>query len=145
MRSYHLVHAIAGATNDTDLTNTLLSLLVNHRHIHLRRNDPLRPHVQLLVDHGVVCLAEGDHAGLRALVDRNFDLRTRIYDVGARDREMVALARRVGAAAKLCGSGGAILGVPAETGDLGRLERSFRERGFGFLVPRLTPPEASGA
>ncbi len=54
MRSYHLVHAIAGVTNNSELTNILLSLLVNHRRIHLVRNDPLRPHVRQLVDLGVL-------------------------------------------------------------------------------------------
>ena len=54
MRSYHLVHAIAGATNNSEVTKALLSLLVNHRRIHLGRHDPLRPHVQQLVDLGML-------------------------------------------------------------------------------------------
>ena len=57
VRSYHLVHAIADATNNRDLTKTLLSLLANHRRVHLGRNDPLRPYVRQLVDLGVLVRA----------------------------------------------------------------------------------------
>ena len=92
-----------------------------------------------VVDRGIACLATRDHDEFRRLVDNNFELRTRIFDVGARDHEMIALAREHHAAAKLCGSGGAILGVPRKANDLERIGRAFVDRGFEFLVPRLTP------
>ncbi len=89
------------------------------------------------VDAGILCLENSDHAGFRTLVDRNFDLRTQIFSVTAVDRELVGLARAEGAAAKLCGSGGAIVGLPAEQTDRDRLAERFREAGFRFLEPAV--------
>ena len=45
------------------------------------------------------------------LLDANFDLRSSIYQIGSRNKDMVALARSVGASAKFTGSGGAIIGM----------------------------------
>lgn len=64
-----------------------------------------------LVDRGVLALEQGDHSTLADLFDENFALRCRIFHVGERDRGMVEVVRGTGAAAKLCGSGGAIVAV----------------------------------
>lgn len=45
------------------------------------------------------------------LLDANFDLRSSIYQISNKNKEMVALARSVGASAKFTGSGGAIIGT----------------------------------
>lgn len=92
-----------------------------------------------LVDRGVGCLKNGDLGGFRTLVDRNFELRTRIFPVGSRDHDMVAIARQSGAAAKLCGSGGAILGVPAKATDLAAIARAFQGQGFACELPTFAP------
>lgn len=95
-----------------------------------------------LVDEGVAALRAGEPDRLRDLMRRNFDLRTRIFDVAQRDRGLVAIARDVGGAAKLCGSGGAVVGM-APAGDpetaLAALERRYRDAGFGFRRPRPAP------
>lgn len=92
-----------------------------------------------IVDEGEACLERGDFDGFRTLVDRNFDTRDAIFPIGPRDREMVALGRSAGAACKLCGSGGAILGVPKDETDLGVLERRYRASGFEWLRPTIGP------
>jgi len=46
-----------------------------------------------------------------ALVNANFDLRDRIFDVAELNRNMVLVARESGASAKFAGSGGAIVGT----------------------------------
>jgi len=95
-----------------------------------------------LVDEGVGCLEAGDHDHFRELLRRNFEMRTRIFDVSEPDRTMIAVADAAGAAAKLCGSGGAIVGMPpagqAEAG-LRELARRYRDAGFGFLRPTPGP------
>jgi len=93
-----------------------------------------------IVDSGVSCLERGDFDGFRRLVDRNFETRARFFPISERDREMISIARGCGAAAKLCGSGGSIIGVPVEASLGSDQERTFQERGFGFLRPRLSPP-----
>ena len=100
--------------------------------------------LRALVDHGVECLERGERDVFRSLIDRNFELRTRIFPVGPRDREMVAIAHESGAAAKLCGSGGAILGAPASPADLAMITRAFRARGYACELPALTPAAEAG-
>ena len=46
-----------------------------------------------------------------ALVNANFDLRARIFDIADENRRMVMTARSTGASAKFAGSGGAIVGT----------------------------------
>ena len=48
---------------------------------------------------------------LHELINKNFDLRTKLYDIRQSDWEMIQMARRVGASAKFAGSGGAIVGT----------------------------------
>jgi len=48
---------------------------------------------------------------LAALVNANFDLRDKVFNVAELNRNMVMLARSSGASAKFAGSGGAIVGI----------------------------------
>jgi glucuronokinase len=95
-----------------------------------------------LVDEGVDCLRAGDRDGFRTRMNRNFEMRTAIFDVSERDRALVAVATGRGGAAKLCGSGGAVVGMPPP-GDpdagLSDLEERYRAAGFGFLRPTPAP------
>ncbi len=92
-----------------------------------------------LVDQGVACLRRGDHAGFRALVDRNFDTRASIWHLRARDVEMVRIGRARGAAVKFCGSGGAVVGVLPDDAGFPSVEKAYTEAGFRALVPRIEP------
>ena len=87
-----------------------------------------------LVDEGVACLRSGDHEHFSDHMNTNFEMRTAIFDVSERDRGLVAIARRQGGAAKLCGSGGAVVGTPGPEG-LDALEVSYQAAGFGFVRP----------
>jgi hypothetical protein len=70
-------------------------------------------------------------------VDRNFEMRSRIFAVAERDKQMVAIAREHGAAAKQCGSGGAVLGVPAEASDISAIAETYRHAGFKMIRPQI--------
>ena len=83
----------------------------------------------------------GDTAAFRALVSRNFEMRSRIFHISERDRRMVAIARRFDAAAKLSGSGGAVIGVPVEAADLDRIAMAYEEAGFRMIRPQPLPAE----
>lgn len=93
-----------------------------------------------LVDEGLRLLERRNFDGFRDAMDRNFDLREKIFHVGERDKEMVALARRYGAGAKLCGSGGAVIGLPRSESDFTFLERKYLEAGYRFLRPHIRKP-----
>lgn len=56
-------------------------------------------------------LVAGRKEEIAALVDANFDLRDRIFNVAELNRNMVMTARESGASAKFAGSGGAIVGT----------------------------------
>ena len=87
------------------------------------------------VDQGVEALRLGDRMLFHRLMDKNFDARCALVDVSARDQEMVALARSLGASAKLCGSGGAIVGMPQDASDFPEREVRFCDAGYRFLRP----------
>src|SRR6266436_2106227 len=60
-------------------------------------------------DQGKAALLAKDYARLDYLIDANFDLRCKIYNVGEGNLEMVRAARSVGATSKFAGSGGAVV------------------------------------
>jgi glucuronokinase len=67
--------------------------------------------IAALAIQGRDALMRGDHELLSSLVNENFDLRRRIMPIAGGDLAMVDAARRLGASAKLAGSGGAVIGV----------------------------------
>ena len=93
--------------------------------------------LRTVVDRGVAALEAGDEEAFAELVDHNFELRCRVTSVSEPDREMVSLARRLGGAAKLCGSGGAVLVVRRSGVDLADIERGFGQAGFRSCRPRV--------
>jgi glucuronokinase len=70
-------------------------------------------------------------------MDRNFELRRKIFSVAETDLKMVDLGASHGASAKLCGSGGAVIGVPGSEGDFEALEAAYTAAGYGFLRPTV--------
>lgn len=90
-----------------------------------------------VVDLGMAALERGDVAALRELMKRNFALRSRVFRISEQDRRMVALAAAHGAAAKLCGSGGAVIGIPGADGVTPELEGAFIDAGFRLIRPRV--------
>ena len=87
----------------------------------------------VLVAEGLECLRSGDHRRFRELVDENFDLRARIFSIPERHRRLVELGRAAGAGTKFCGSGGAVVCVVEDPGELTGVEAAFSEAGFPVL------------
>lgn len=92
-----------------------------------------------LVDEGMAALRIRDLVTFRAVVDRNFDARCALFPVSLRDREMVKIARGSGAAAKLCGSGGAVVAVLADRSEAAGLAERFADAGYPSRVPGGPP------
>lgn len=82
-------------------------------------------------------LLTGDAARLGALMNANFDLRRRIYQLPAWQVEMVEAARACGASAKFAGSGGAIIGTYDGEGVYDRLRDVLGRMHCRVLRPRL--------
>jgi glucuronokinase len=79
----------------------------------------------------------GDHGELARLIDRNFDLRARIFDLRPDDRRMVETARAAGASCKFCGSGGAVVGTCPDEAALAQVRKRMQQAGYEFIVPRI--------
>lgn len=88
---------------------------------------------------GKLALERGDKSRLNELINENFDLRERIYDVGRGNLEMIHAARRAGASANFAGSGGAIVGAIEDDGMFERLQEEMRPLGVAVVRPVIVP------
>lgn len=64
-----------------------------------------------LTDAGKAALMSGDWAELGKVIDANYAVRQQIMNIAPENHRMVETARRTGASAHFCGSGGAICGL----------------------------------
>lgn len=71
------------------------------------------------------------------LINANFDLRDRIFNVAEENRRMVMVARSVGASAKFAGSGGAIVGTFEDEEQFTRLSKALAQIGCTTLIPTI--------
>ncbi|KAG6578675.1 Glucuronokinase 1, partial [Cucurbita argyrosperma subsp. sororia] len=99
--------------------------------------------VAMVAEEGRTVLLEKDYSKLAALMNRNFDLRRRMFGddvLGALNIEMVELARRVGAASKFTGSGGAVVVFcPDGPSQVKLLEENCQKAGFVFQPIQAVP------
>jgi len=102
-----------------------------------------------LADAARAAIEAEDHAELARIVNRNFDLRRRIFNIRDEDLRMIETARSAGASCKFCGSGGAVVGTADGPEALERLRHAMEEAGYVFIVPRVVNgslvPVAGGA
>ncbi|MFA7173725.1 MAG: GHMP kinase [Kiritimatiellia bacterium] len=80
-------------------------------------------------------LMAGQAAKLPALIDANFDLRDRIFNVSDTNKTMVLEARKVGCSAKFAGSGGAIVGTYGDEAQYQKLVQAMAAIGCQTLKP----------
>ena len=90
-----------------------------------------------LAQKGRDALVAGRPEELPALIDANFDLRNRIFNVSEENRRMVQVARNAGSSAKFAGSGGAIVGTYTDEEQFTRLSVALREIGCRTLKPNI--------
>ncbi len=88
---------------------------------------------------GEAALLQGDGAAFRRCVDRNFELRARVFQIEAADRELIELGRSAGAACKLPGSGGCVLMVCRDGEHLADVEQRCRAAGRETMQPTVAP------
>lgn len=90
-----------------------------------------------IAQRGRDALVAGRAGELPALIDANFDLRDRIFDVSDENRRMVNVARNAGSSAKFAGSGGAIVGTYVDDAQFSRLSAALGEIGCRTLRPMI--------
>jgi glucuronokinase len=98
--------------------------------------------IAALAPAGRKALQARDLERLGELLDRNFDLRRRIYELDPRHVAMLEAARAAGGAANYAGSGGAIVAVPRGETAMEDLQRALESEGCMTLRPRVAEPVA---
>jgi NDP-sugar pyrophosphorylase family protein/mevalonate kinase len=89
---------------------------------------------------GRAALESRDLASFMACVNRNLDLRAELFAIEPADRALADLGRRLGAATKLPGSGGAVLFVARDEAHLAEVEREVAATGATTLRPTVARP-----
>jgi len=74
-----------------------------------------------IAEGGTAALEAGDHTTFADAVDANFDLRCSMFNVDEHDVHLVDIARSLGGAAKLCGSGGSIVALARPGSDIDQI------------------------
>ncbi|MBR2838118.1 MAG: GHMP kinase [Kiritimatiellae bacterium] len=88
-----------------------------------------------IAQQGRDALVAGEFGRIPALVNANFDLRDRIFNVAEENRRMVMSARATGASAKFAGSGGAIVGTYEDDSQYAALSKALSAIGCRTLRP----------
>ena len=86
-------------------------------------------------------LVAGRLEKIPALVNANFDLRDKIFNVAEENRRMVMTARLSGASAKFAGSGGAIGGTYEDDAQYAALSASLAGIGCRTIKPVVATKE----
>ncbi len=82
-------------------------------------------------------LNNGDFNRMNECINANFDLRNKLCELQPQQVELVKLARKSGASAKFCGSGGAIIGLYKDNDMLARLKKDLSKNGVNILLPEI--------
>ncbi len=90
-----------------------------------------------IAQRGRDAIVAGRLGELPALVNANFDLRDKIFDVSEENRRMVQVARSAGVSAKFAGSGGAITGTYEDDAQFALLTEKLGAIGCRVLKPRI--------
>ena len=90
-----------------------------------------------IAQQGRDALLAGEKGKIPALVNANFDLRDRIFNVAELNRNMVMTARTSGASAKFAGSGGAIVGTYEDEEQFSRLSAALATIGCTTFKPTI--------
>lgn len=88
-------------------------------------------------EQGRAALIAGDRKRLHELIDANFDLRTKLYEIGEGNLEMIHAARSCGASANFAGSGGAIVGLYESDEQFGKLTAALGAIGVAVIRPKI--------
>jgi glucuronokinase len=92
-----------------------------------------------LTDQVKDCLLKRDLGRIGPLLDKNFDKRRELYQIGQENLRMVEAARSMGASAKFTGSGGAIVGTYPDETAFRRMKEKLETMGVQVVKPVILP------
>lgn len=82
-------------------------------------------------------LESDNFEAMNKAIDANFDLRNSLAELHPKQIDLVKLARKSGASAKFCGSGGAIIGMYKDDAMLEKLKSELKKRNVNILLPNI--------
>jgi glucuronokinase len=86
-------------------------------------------------------LLAGRGEEIGALMDANYDLRSKIVEISPGNRRLVETGRELGTHVKFSGSGGAVIGMyDGDPDRLARLRRAYNEFDAKVIIPIIEPP-----
>ncbi len=88
-----------------------------------------------IAERGRSAILAGNQSELHSLINANFDLRDRIFNVAEANRRMVMTARSTGCSAKFAGSGGAIVGTYEDEAQFLRLQKTLATINCSTIKP----------
>jgi glucuronokinase len=88
-------------------------------------------------EQGREALLAGDRRRLHELINANFDLRTKLYEIGEGNLEMIHAARECGVSANFAGSGGAIVGLYESDEQFDQLTGALGKIGVAVIRPKI--------
>ncbi len=91
-----------------------------------------------LAELGKTAILNQDYSTFGKLINRNFDLRSKIMNITDSNMELIKTARACGASAKFSGSGGAIIGTYKDNEMLQRLIISLRKINARVIKPIIS-------
>ena len=86
-------------------------------------------------ERGRAALLSRDYGALNSLINANFDLRAKLYDISPGNLQMIHTARQVGATSNFAGSGGAIVGTYQDQRMYDDLVAALRPLGVAVIQP----------
>ncbi|MCK5801706.1 MAG: GHMP kinase [Lentisphaeria bacterium] len=89
-------------------------------------------------EQGAEAIQKGDLDRVNQLINANFDLRNRVFNVSEENIRMVQTARSVGASAKFAGSGGAIVGLYEDDAMFVQLSEKLKQIGCRVIQPQIS-------
>ena len=90
-----------------------------------------------LAEEGRKSYGRGDFSRWPDLMNRNFDLRSRIMTISPSNMEMIQTARACGASAKFAGSGGSLVGIYRDENMFERLIQELGKLGAKVIRPQI--------
>jgi glucuronokinase len=82
-------------------------------------------------------LEVNDFDAMNRCINENFDLRNRLCKLHPKQVELIELARKTGASAKFCGSGGAIIGMYRNSSMLKQLKSDLKANQVNIILPEI--------
>jgi glucuronokinase len=93
--------------------------------------------IATLADAARDAIEKRDQEELARVVNRNFDLRRRIFDIRKADLQMIETARKAGGSSSFCGSGGAVVGTAPGQEGLERVRGAMEAAGYACVVAHV--------